>query len=457
MTAIVVLGMHRSGTSCLAGMLAAAGLASAGEAVRGWDNQRGHHEMLDAVRLNDAVLAHSGGHWLAPVPEVRWTPEHAAVRDRLLSATVAGRPALLKDPRTLLVLPFWRASTVPFRVISIVRHPLSAARSLVAWRGMSLAQGVALWSAHNHALAADHARHGHPLIDFERPRDEVVAQVQAIARAWAPDCDTTALAAAYDEHLVHHDDADAPSVAGLDVAVALYQRLTGRETDATARRRFPHADWAAFTQAVAAGDQVSALARARAACAGLADPAAVLVPAVSALLRRRWYDGAQTLILEVHARVHDGMIGLLLGKVALAAGDAAQAATHLLAACAVPQPFFQARHLLPQALRQAGRAAEARVALMDVVGVALYPHGPLATLAEWAWLDGERQDARRHLAQAISAAPVHRRGRLRTRLAEWLLTCGDHEAARAHLEQALSEDPAYARARDVLESVRRRS
>src|SRR6476620_7207833 len=120
MTAIVVLGMHRSGTSCLAGMLAAGGVASAGEAVRNWDNARGHHEMLDVVRLNEAVLAHSGGHWLSQPTTVRWTDEHAATRDHLLSAQIDGRPALLKDPRMLLTLPFWRASPVPFHAIGIV-------------------------------------------------------------------------------------------------------------------------------------------------------------------------------------------------------------------------------------------------------------------------------------------------------------------------------------------------
>src|SRR6476646_1918634 len=96
-SAIVVLGMHRSGTSCLAGMLAAGALASAGEAVRNWDNARGHHEMLDVVRLDEAVLAHSGGHWLSAPTAVRWTDEHARARDRLLEARVVGRPALLKD------------------------------------------------------------------------------------------------------------------------------------------------------------------------------------------------------------------------------------------------------------------------------------------------------------------------------------------------------------------------
>src|SRR4051812_19241109 len=106
--------MHRSGTSCVAGMLAAAGVASAGESVRNWDNARGHHEMLELIRLDEAVLAYSQGHWLSPPAEVRWTDEHAAARDRLLGARIAGLPVLLKDPRALLVLPFWRASRVAF-------------------------------------------------------------------------------------------------------------------------------------------------------------------------------------------------------------------------------------------------------------------------------------------------------------------------------------------------------
>ena len=48
--AIVVLGMRRSGTESPSPvMLAAGGLASAGDSLRNWDNTRGHHEMFDVV------------------------------------------------------------------------------------------------------------------------------------------------------------------------------------------------------------------------------------------------------------------------------------------------------------------------------------------------------------------------------------------------------------------------
>jgi tetratricopeptide (TPR) repeat protein len=450
MGSIVVLGMHRSGTSCLAGMLAEAGLASAGDAIRNWDNARGHHEMLDVVRLNESVLAHSGGHWLSAPAVVRWTDEHAAARDRLLEALIGGRPALLKDPRMLLTLPFWRASRVPYHVIAIVRHPLAVARSLDSWRGVPLAEGIALWSAHNRVLAADRALHRYPVIDFEQSKQVVVAAVIAACASLGP-VDEDALARAYEDQLVHHDDGDAPAIDGLDEAVALYRQLAGGAS--TRRPPFPRAELAAFARLVRDGHVDDAVVSARRAIASVADAAAVIVPVVAALVRHRAHAGARQLIAETASRLDDGLAQLLDGKVLLASGDAAGALPHLEAACAVPRPLFQARQLLPQALRGAGRHDDARAAMTRLVREALYPHGALATLAEWSWLDGNHAEAIADMQRAIAAAPPHRRGRLRTRLAEWLLASGDRSAARDELVRAIDEDPGYRRSRDVLASL----
>ncbi len=445
--------MHRSGTSCLAGMLAAGGLASAGDAVRNWDNARGHHEMLDVVRLDEAVLAHSGGHYLAAPGAVTWTEAHAQARDRLLQTSIGGRPALLKDPRMLLVLPFWRATSLPFHTLGIVRHPLAVARSLESWRGMPLHEGIALWTAHNRALAADRARHGYPVIDFDQPRDAVIAAVRAAVRAMSPSVDTAALAAAYEEQLVHHDDADVPDVPGLAEALALHAELASG-TSRAVRRGFPRAHMAAFEHSLLAGALEEALVAARAALADVADASSVLVPVVTALVRHRATAEATALIAGQAARLEPGVADLLHGKVLLARGDAAAALPHLDAACAVPQPMFQARSMKAQALRGAGRLDEARAAMAEVAREALYPHGPLATLAEWSWLDGDHDRALAEVAEAIEAAPPHRRGRLRTRRAEWLIARGDSRAARAELMRAIEEDPGYARSRDVLATLR---
>jgi hypothetical protein len=446
-TAVVVLGMHRSGTSCVAGMIAAGGVASAGRAVRNWDNARGHHEMLELLRLDEAVLAYSGGHWLAAPGEVRWSAAHAAERDRLLATRVAGSPALLKDPRMLLVLPFWRASPVPFHVVGVVRHPIAVARSLESWREMPLADGVALWTAHARALAADHAHHAYPVVDFDAPPGTVIAAVGAACRGWAADrtVDEPALARAYEDRLVHHDGHTAPDLPQLAEALALHRGLGGGASP-PAPRAFPRAELAAFLQV--SGEP--ALPAARAALARAPDVAAVLVPIVTALVRRHACVEARDLIVE-HARWLDaGLADLLLGKVALAMGAAATALVHFEEACAVNAPFFQARALRPQAMRGAGKHAEARAALRELATATLYPHGPLSTLAEWSWEDGAPDAALAEMAEAIAAAPLHRRGRLRTRRAEWLVTVGDEASARAELAAAIAEDPGYARSRDVL-------
>jgi hypothetical protein len=438
--AIVVLGMHRSGTSCVAGMIEAAGLASAGDAIRNWDNARGHFEMKRAVRLDDGVLAHSGGHWLAPPRELRWTEEHAAERDRLL----ADRSALIKDPRALLVLPFWRASAVPFHAIAVVRHPLAVARSLEAWRELPLADGLALWVAHNRALAGDR---DHALIDFDAP-DVIDAVHGALTAIAGRAIDRAALAAAFEPQLVHHDRGDAPELPILHEALALHRELVGGER-AISRAAFPRAAIAEAMRRLDAGELTGALEPARAALAASVDPAAVLVPLVAAFSRKRAYAEARELVAEVGAR-SDGLGDLLYGKLALAAGDPIAAAAHLERACAVASPYFAARNLLPHALRNAGRIAEARAAMELVADAALYAHGPLSTLAEWSWLDGDGDAALVAMQRAIDAAPPHRRGRLRTRRAEWLASRGDRDGARHELELATTEDPGYARSRQLI-------
>lgn len=444
---ILVLGMHRSGTSCLAGMLAAGGLASAGDAVRNWDNARGHFEMLDAVRLDEAVLAHSGGHWLAPTAELRWTDEHAAMRDRILATRIDGRPALIKDPRTLLVLPFWRASAIPFHAVAIVRHPLAVARSLESWRSMPIGDGVRLWTAHNRALLEDRARHDYALIDFDAPRDAMIAATLAAARTFSTMIDEGALAAAYEDQLVHHDGiADTDEYTGeVRDAFALHARLVGTTT--ARRRSYPRAWMKEFAEHLARQDVHLAAAAARQALFEVDDAAVVLVPVTNALVRAGHASVARGLVIANASRLEPGMADLLHAKAL--AHDPDAAVRHLEAALAIEHPLHQARHMLPHALRAAGRHADARAALERVAGEALYAHGPLATLAEWSWIDGDRTRALDEMARAIAAAPAHRRGRLRTRRGEWLLARGDVVAAREELDQAIAEDPSYGRSREV--------
>lgn len=456
--AILVLGMHRSGTSCVAGMLQASRVASAGPAVRNWDNARGHHESLALVRLNESVLARSGGHWLAAPGEVRWTKEDEREREQLLETAIDGRAALLKDPRSLLCLPFWRASRIPFHALAVVRHPAAVARSLAGWRGIPVEQGLALWTAHNRALLADQHAHRYPLIDFEGSKAEVVAAVAKACRHFGLVLDEERLTRAYDERLVHHDDGEAASIAGMEEAQALYDQLAlhaGSHGPRVRRPPLPRARIAEFERELAAGDRPGALAAARAALAETDKIDAVVVPVVAALARARAFVEAQAFLASASGKLEPELHDLLLGKILLAAGDARGAVARLEAACSAPEPFFQARRLLPHALRAVGRHVDARRALIELAEHALYPHDPLTQLAEWSWSDGDARAALEQMTTAIEAAPRHRRGRMRARRAAWLAATGAHDLGEAELLLALEEDPTYPRVRRELESLRK--
>lgn len=184
---VCVLGMHRSGTSCLAGTLQQAGLY--GGRVHEWNpfNRKGNRENQEIVDLNDTVLAHSGAAWDRPPVRLRWSVAHAAERDRLVAelvAAAAGAPAVgFKDPRTLLTLELWRAAAVAWSWVGTFRHPLAVARSLRA-RDPRVEQAAALelWRAYNARLLALHDETPFPLLCFD---DEPALYARKLAQVAA--------------------------------------------------------------------------------------------------------------------------------------------------------------------------------------------------------------------------------------------------------------------------------
>lgn len=444
---VLVLGMHRSGTSCLAGLLASAGWRAPGRTIRNCENPRGHFEANRLLRLNESVLAGCGGHWLAPPVRLTWDRDQATERDRLLEL----EGSLLKDPRSLLCLPFWEATNRPWLALGVVRHPLAVARSLAAWKQIPIAQGLALWLEHNRSLADLRRRRTLPLLDFDLPRERFLDRLADLLAGWGgtvPDD----LAASYDPALVHHGpepDGD-PDPQLLAACLELHRDLCGPDAEG----RPGDGSWRrlrAITAQLEAGAEDEALALARTALEASADPVGLLVPLASALLRRRQPALLADLAIRAEAIGAPAAIcALMAGKAALAAGDPAAALRHLERACARGSAPWEARSLLPLALRRAGRRTEARASLSALVDEALYPHRPLSNLAEWCHEDGDDAEALALLRQAIIAAPVWRRGRLRSRYADLLLETGDIDGARRELELACREDPLWNRAQAQL-------
>src|SRR5580658_495194 len=114
--AILVLGMHRSGTSALTRGLQALGVYLGNDFLSPKpDNPTGYWEDKNITELNERLLATLGLKWedVALIDDTRWNePKIEVLRAEAvtyLQSCFKGRPLWgFKDPRTIRLLPFWR-------------------------------------------------------------------------------------------------------------------------------------------------------------------------------------------------------------------------------------------------------------------------------------------------------------------------------------------------------------
>lgn len=165
---VFILGMHRSGTSALAGSLHQAGLSLGHVLNHGFElNPKGLWEPPALIYMHEALLEANGGSWQNPPQDpVIWGKLHYAVRDLFIEAHKADRLWGFKEPRTLLVLDGWLGTIRDWTAVGIFRHPSEVAQSLQARNGISLAQGFALWTAYNQRMFELYQRQSFPLIEY---------------------------------------------------------------------------------------------------------------------------------------------------------------------------------------------------------------------------------------------------------------------------------------------------
>lgn len=169
---VFILGMHRSGTSCLAGALEQCGLFLGDVRRTGSHNRKGYFEPADVVRLHDHILALNGGSWHRPPPKVDIHPVLYAQLKEAADGLAARRPCGLKDPRLLLIEAWEQVPEVPTQCVGTFRHPMAVAASLERRNGLPVEAGLALWLDYNRRLVDRHRRRPFPLIAFDlsRPR-----------------------------------------------------------------------------------------------------------------------------------------------------------------------------------------------------------------------------------------------------------------------------------------------
>ncbi len=190
--AILIVGMHRSGTSVLARGLQALGVSIGDNLLPGneW-NPNGYFEHADIVSLNDALLGLVGKRWdsLALPPWDEMGPlfeSYKAQALALLEKDFAGQALFgIKDPRASRLLPFWqsvfeRAGMRDCYVIAL-RTPGSVARSLSARNGFKPEKSCLLWLQHLVCAIGDTQGKARVVVDYDALMADPAAQLRRIA------------------------------------------------------------------------------------------------------------------------------------------------------------------------------------------------------------------------------------------------------------------------------------
>ncbi|QXD32528.1 glycosyltransferase [Candidatus Pelagisphaera phototrophica] len=155
---LIVLGMHRSGTSALGRILNMMG-AYFGDEGSGTganeENPKGFWERRDVRELNDDILNSADCDWnRISAFEVDKLSASVKKSFKTRSAKIilemdGHRPWFLKEPRLCLLFELWKDQLEIPIVIHIYRNPIEVAQSLYKRNKIPNSTGIALWEKYN--------------------------------------------------------------------------------------------------------------------------------------------------------------------------------------------------------------------------------------------------------------------------------------------------------------------
>tara|TARA_B100000678_G_scaffold206585_2_gene174197 strand:+ start:6809 stop:7531 length:723 start_codon:yes stop_codon:yes gene_type:complete len=171
---VIVLGMHRSGTSLLTGSLQAAGLHLGDVNDFAPHNRKGNKEHETLRSLNDELLARVGCDWKTPPVNqlpLLWTASDTARAVELTAnLRASGQVWGFKDPRAIWTLEGWLDLFPQARLVGIFRHPAHVIASLTSRPGalaLTREQSASLWKVTNERLLELKHKHGFELLEFD--------------------------------------------------------------------------------------------------------------------------------------------------------------------------------------------------------------------------------------------------------------------------------------------------
>jgi hypothetical protein len=248
-TAILVLGMHRSGTSALARLLGYLGAALPNDAIEAHsDNARGYWESAAIIKADDQLLRVARSSWFDPRPLDLSRLEPSSLRsrkDRLWEAVTAAfgdaRLMVIKDPRQCRFVPTVVETLaehgIASRAVLMLRGPAAVARSIASRDGTTFAFAHLLWL--RHMIDAERATRGlvRTVVGFDAMladwRD-TASRLLPLTGGTMPEGDTAAAIDSFlDPALRHHGEEgsvlEQPLAAIVDAVQAGFEALVDRD------------------------------------------------------------------------------------------------------------------------------------------------------------------------------------------------------------------------------------
>ena len=178
-SALFVLGMHRSGTSLMAGCLAGLGVDFGSELIpaRKGVNEKGFFEHRQILEVHDRILGLLESDWMDPCPlPTGWSEGASTIAEERRLQAILQRdlrhPLIgIKDPRLARLLPLWTGlmerEDRATKAIIVLRKPSEIAASLARRDQFTEERSLLLWL--NQMLGAEEVTRGLPrlFVNFE--------------------------------------------------------------------------------------------------------------------------------------------------------------------------------------------------------------------------------------------------------------------------------------------------